>query len=188
MKTPWWSLWSAHNEEFKPRLTPPLVRENHCLFEMLTMKILYMPVCLWTRGHISRNTVLKCSPWRAAARLLLPDECEDKSIAPTSGSLVAESSSIIRRSRGDRCVETHMHKHSHWQWPPRDHHLHAKASDISPPVPSSSWTASIGCQFACLSLAFSVISQFRTLPTCISCLSFSTSVAFLSNMKTMCPD
>lgn len=98
--------------------------------------IQYMPVCSWTRGHISRNTVLKCSPWRAAARLLFPDECEDKSIAPTSGSLVAESSSIIRWSRGDRCVETHMHTHSHWQWPPRDHHLHAKASDISPRCPA----------------------------------------------------
>lgn len=136
MKTPWWSLWSAHNDEFKPRLTHPLVRENHCPFEMRTMKILYMPVCSWTRGHISRNTVLKCSPWRAAARLLLPDECEDKSIAPMSGSLVAESSSIIRWSRGDRCVETHMHTHSHWQWPPRDHHLHAKASNISPRCPA----------------------------------------------------
>lgn len=90
-------------------------------------------ICLCVRGHAGTYRGTLC--WNVH-RLLLPDECEDKSIAPTSGSLVAESSSIIRWSRGDRCVETHMHTHSHWQWPPRDHHLHAKASDISPRCPA----------------------------------------------------
>lgn len=51
--------------------------------------------------HISRERAAsKCSA--TPRRLLLPDECEDKSIAPTSGSPPAEPSSIIRRPRGDR--------------------------------------------------------------------------------------